>query len=350
MRVLITGNLGYVGTALVAHLRTRFPDSELIGFDCGFFTHCLTTTRRAPETLLDRQHFGDVRELPAALLDGVDAVVHLAAISNDPIGNRFEAVTDQVNRAASLRLAGLARAAGVRHLVFASSCSVYGWAEGAARREDDPLSPQTAYARSKVMTEQALAEMDPGSMTVTCLRFATACGMSDRLRLDLVLNDFVACALTSGEITVLSDGTPWRPLIDVRDMAKAIEWALLRQPGGPSLTVNIGSDARNHRVRELAEAVAEAVPGASISINTAAAADRRSYRVDFTLFRKLAPEHQPRMDLAASIAGLVGGLRSIGFADPAFRRSAQMIRLNTLVAGIDAGEVSADLRWTTPAR
>jgi len=347
MRLLITGNMGYVGPVLVAHLRERFPDAELIGFDCGFFADCLTTNRRPPETRLDAQHFGDVRDLPAALLDGVDAVIHLAAISNDPIGNRFETATDQVNRAASVRLAELAGAAGVRHFVFASSCSVYGWAEGAARREDAPLNPLTAYARSKVMTEQALAQMDRGPMAVTCLRFATACGMSDRLRLDLVLNDFVACALSSGEITVLSDGTPWRPLIDVRDMARAIEWAIQRPPeqGGPMLRVNVGSDARNHRVRELAEAVATAVPGSSVSINTAAAPDSRSYRVDFGLFRELAPEHQPVADLPASITGLVAGLRAIGFADPEFRRSARLIRLNTLAAGIEAGEISADLRW-----
>ena len=347
MRVLITGNMGYVGPVVVGHLRRCHPDAELIGYDSGLFAACLTTNSRVPEARLNVQHFGDVRELPAALLNGADAVVHLAAVSNDPIGNRFEAVTDAINRAASLRLAGLAAAAGVRNFVYASSCSVYGAAGADARRENDALNPLTAYARSKVMTEQGLRQMDLNGMVTTCLRFATACGMSDRLRLDLVLNDFVACALSSGEITVLSDGTPWRPLIDVRDMARAIDWAISRgeSDGGRMLVVNVGSDERNHQVRELAEAVAAAVPGTSVSINQAAQPDERSYRVDFSLFRRLAPAHQPRHSLADTIAALVAGLRGTGFADAEFRRSAKMIRLNALAAFIAQGALDADLRW-----
>ena len=347
MRVLVTGNMGYVGPIVVSHLRRVFPHSELIGFDSGMFATCLTTNGRAPETFLTAQHFGDVREMAAGLLEGIDAVVHLAAVSNDPIGNRFEAVTDEINRHASLRLAGLAAAAGVRHFVFASSCSVYGAATGEARRENDALNPLTAYARSKVMTEQGLAQMDLGGMTTTCLRFATACGMSDRLRLDLVLNDFAACALAAGEITVLSDGTPWRPLIDVRDMARAIEWAVTREEaqGGRMLIVNVGSDERNHQVRELAEAVAVALPGTTVSINQAAPPDGRSYRVDFSRFRRLAPAHQPRQTLQDSIAGLVEGLRATGFADRDFRRSTKVIRLNVLSSLIDQGLMQTDLRW-----
>jgi nucleoside-diphosphate-sugar epimerase len=347
MRVLITGNMGYVGPVVVSHLRRRFPDAELIGFDTGLFGTCLTTTGRAPETLLTTQHFGDVRELPEALLRGADAVVHLAAVSNDPIGNRFEAITDEINRGATLRVAGLASAAGVRNFVFASSCSVYGAAPGEARRETDTLNPLTAYARSKVAAEQGLAQMELNGMAATCLRFATACGMSDRLRLDLVLNDFVAGALSGGEITVLSDGTPWRPLIDVRDMARAIEWAITRPPerGGPVLAVNVGTDTRNHRVRDLAEAVAAAVPGTSVSINTAAPPDARSYRVDFSLFRRLAPDYQPKVGLPESIQAVLDGLQAIGFSDRDFRKSSRVMRLNTLSAMIDAGLLGSDLRW-----
>jgi nucleoside-diphosphate-sugar epimerase len=347
MRILITGNMGYVGPAVISHLREHYPGVELVGLDSGLFASALTTTGPAPETRLDAQRFGDVRDITVNDLRGFDTVVHLAAISNDPIGNRFEVVTDAINREASLRLAACARDAGVRNFVFASSCSVYGLADGGARRETDAVGPLTAYARSKVGTEDGLRQMDLGDMTVTCLRFATACGFSDRLRLDLVLNDFVACALTSGQITVLSDGTPWRPLIDVRDMARAIEWAAFRRPaqGGRMLVVNAGSDARNHQVRDLAHAVAEAVPGARVSINTAAPPDARSYRVDFALFRELAPAHQPEIDLAASIAGLVAGLRAIGFADAEFRRSPRLIRLNTLSALMERGALTRDLRW-----
>ncbi|PZW40806.1 nucleoside-diphosphate-sugar epimerase [Humitalea rosea] len=348
MRILVTGSMGYVGPGVVAHLRARFPEAELIGLDSGLFATCLTTPGRAPETRLDAQRFGDVRDVTVEDLRECDVVIHLAALSNDPIGTRFEEVTDAVNRAASLHLAACAREAGVGHFVFASSCSVYGFADAQARRETDATAPLTAYARSKIGTEEGLRQMDLNGMTVTCLRFATACGYSERLRLDLVLNDFVACALASGRITVLSDGTPWRPLIDVRDMARAIEWAATRDParGGRMLVVNAGSDERNHQVRDLAVAVAQAVPGTTTEINTAAPFDPRSYRVDFGLFRALAPEHQPRCDLGESIAGLVTGLRGIGFDDAAFRGSAKMIRLNMVSALLAEQRLGPDLRWT----
>ena len=348
MRVLITGNMGYVGPAVVRHLRATYPDATLLGYDSGLFAHCLTGTGPVPETLLDAQHLGDVRNVPDVLFHGVDAVVHLAAISNDPMGSRFEAVTEAINRDASLRVADQAHRAGVRSFVFASSCSVYGYAEGGARRETDGVDPLTAYARSKVGTEEGLRQRDLAGMTVTCLRFATACGMSDRLRLDLVLNDFVASALATGQVTVLSDGTPWRPLIDVRDMARAIDWAITRRSGNPFLVVNAGSDERNQQVRELAEAVAEAVPGTRVSIAADAPPDRRSYRVDFSLFRSLAPDHQPLEDLRSSIAGLAAGLGGMGFADAGFRNSS-LIRLRTLSKLLDDGRLAQDLHWGRPA-
>ena len=346
MKVLITGNMGYVGPVLVRHLRETHPDWVLEGFDSGYFAHCLTTPAGLPEVRLDRQHFGDVRRLPASVLQGVDAVVELAAISNDPMGARFEAVTDEINHRACVTIAEAARAAGVKSLVFASSCSIYGAAEGGPRRETDGINPLTAYARSKVATEQDLRQADLGALKVTCLRFATACGMSPRLRLDLVLNDFVACALTSGEITVLSDGSPWRPLIDVADMARAIEWAILRDAaeGGRYLVCNAGSDEWNWQVKDLAAAVAAAVPGTTVSINRDAPPDKRSYQVDFGLFRRLAPHHQPQVKLADSIARLRDGLREIGFADADFR-SSQSIRLKVLERHMETGRLDSGLNW-----
>jgi nucleoside-diphosphate-sugar epimerase len=346
MNILITGNMGYVGPIVVHHLRRRFPSARIEGVDTGFFAHCLTNAQQLPEAQLDNQHYCDVREMPESLLEGVDAVVQLAAISNDPMGKRFEHVTDKVNFRSSIRLAELARKHGVRNYVFASSCSVYGAASAAPRREGDELNPLTAYARSKVNAESALREADLGPMVVTCLRFATACGMSDRLRLDLVLNDFVACALVSGRITVLSDGTPWRPLINVEDMARAIEWASTRtaENGGRFLTVNTGSDTWNYQVKDLAEAVAEALPGTEISINRNAQPDNRSYRVNFSLFKSLAPQHIPLETLAGSIAALRDGLREIGFNDPNFRNS-QCIRLRVLEKHMNEGRLTEDLRW-----
>ncbi len=347
MRILITGNMGYVGPLVVRHLRRTLPDACLVGYDQGFFAHCLTTRNELPERFLDEQRFGDVRAIDADDLEGFDAVVHLAAVSNDPMGNRFEAVTDAINHRASVEVAKSAAAAGVKNFVFASSCSVYGFAgDGRARCEIDALNPLTAYARSKIATEESLRQAELNGMTSTSLRFATACGMSDRLRLDLVLNDFVACALSSGEITVLSDGTPWRPLIDVRDMARAIEWAISRPAdhGGRFLALNVGSDDWNYQVKDLAHTVAACVQGTKVSINTAAPPDGRSYRVDFELFRKLAPNHQPAETLDSSINRLRDGLRDIAFADRDFRQS-QLIRLKVLERHIEQQRLDADLVW-----
>jgi nucleoside-diphosphate-sugar epimerase len=277
---------------------------------------------------------------------GTDAVVHLAAISNDPIGQAHEAVTLEVNFRASLELARLAKAVGARSFVFASSCSVYGFAEQGARTEQSALNPLTAYARSKVLTERGLAELASEDFRVTCLRFATACGMSDRLRLDLVLNDFVASAVATGRITVLSDGSPWRPLIDVKDMARAIEWAVEResQVGGPYLIVNAGSDGWNYQVRDLAQSVADVIPGTEVSINRDAPPDRRSYQVDFSLFRTLAPQHAPIYSLRQTVDDLRRGLEAIGFNDQDFRNS-PFVRLQVLNRLQSRGLLNEKLDW-----
>lgn len=279
-------------------------------------------------------------------MDGIDGVVHLAAISNDPMGNQFEAATEDINFKSSLRIAELASERSVKSFVFASSCSIYGAAKGGPRKESDALNPLTAYARSKVAMEESLASMSLGDMNVTCLRFATACGMSERLRLDLVLNDFVACALTSGEITVLSDGSPWRPLIDVKDMARALVWALLRNKnnGGQVVRVNAGSEHWNYQVKDLAFAVREIIPGTTVSINTDALSDKRSYSVDFSLYRQLAPDHQPLVMLQQTIAELKEGLEGMGFKDENFRQSSFM-RLKVLQRHMNEGRLSSNLRW-----
>jgi nucleoside-diphosphate-sugar epimerase len=342
LSILVTGNLGYVGPVLMRHLRRVFPGARLIGYDNGYFAHCLTNAHEFPERLADVQLWGDIRDINLDALTGVDAVVQLSAVSNDPMGNRFEGVTEAINYEATKNLALL-----VKRFVFASSCSMYGFAEGGPRKETDALNPLTAYARSKVASEKALVPLAGDGMVITSLRFSTACGMSERLRLDLVLNDFVACALAAGEITVLSDGTPWRPLIDVKDMARAIEWALERDPAttqGDYLAVNVGSDRWNYQVKDLAEAVAQAVPGTKVSINLAAPPDKRSYRVDFSLYRSLAPNHQPQVDLSQAIGELKDGLAGMNFEDKNFR-SSQFMRLKVLERHIAEGRLGDDLRW-----
>jgi nucleoside-diphosphate-sugar epimerase len=351
VKIVVTGNMGYVGPLVVRRLRRAFPDAVIEGVDSGFFAHCLTNATQLPELLLDAQHFCDVRGAPERLFEGADAVVQLAAISNDPMGRKFERATGEVNFKSSIRIAEIARKLGVKNYVFASSCSVYGAASSAPRREEDELNPLTAYAHSKVDTEEALCEGNFDPMVVTCLRFATACGMSERLRLDLVLNDFVAGALTSRKITVLSDGTPWRPLINVKDMARAIEWAITRAAdnGGRFLAVNTGSDDWNYQVKELALAVAAAVPGTEVEINENAPPDKRSYRVDFSLFKSLAPNHLPQETLQTTIDGLYNGLSAMNFNDADFRNSS-CIRLKVLEGHMNAGRLSEDLRWTSAGK
>ncbi len=348
MRILINGNMGYIGPIVVAHLRRVFPDAWLAGNDSGWFAHCLTTPAPLPELALDEQRFVDVRALTARDLDGFDAVVQLAAVSNDPMSHRFETVTDDINHLGAVHVAKIAAAAGVRSFVFASSCSIYGFAaDGRPRTETDPVNPLTAYARSKIATEGALEALAFPAMTVTALRFSTACGMSPRLRLDLVMNDFVAGALTSGQISVLSDGTPWRPMIEVRDMARAIEWGICRQaaPLGRFLKINVGVDRWNCQVKDIAEAVARAIPGTTVTVNPDAPLDKRSYRVDFGLYAQHAPDHQPLQTLDSAIAGLRDGLKAIAFADPDYRGS-QLIRLKVLERHLDSGALDARLRWT----
>jgi nucleoside-diphosphate-sugar epimerase len=333
MKLLIAGNMGYIGPVVVHHIRSLYPAVTIVGVDTGFFAGCLLDPLVFPESSVNLQYFADIRSMPDSALEGVDAVVDLAALSNDPLGNRFSELTLDVNFRAAVNLARRAKAAGARTFVFASSCSVYGLAADGARTEESPVNPLTTYAKSKVAAEAALAEIAGPDFLVTCLRFATACGASPRLRLDLVLNDFVASAVTSREIRILSDGTPWRPLIAVRDMARAIEWAALSRDAsaGRHVVVNVGSDDWNWQIRDLAEAVASVVPGTSVRIALDGQPDARSYRVDFGLFRALAPRHQPTSSLVDTVTELKDALESVGFQDADFRRS-RFSRLHVLTA------------------
>jgi nucleoside-diphosphate-sugar epimerase len=346
MKILITGNMGYIGPCVIDRLRKSYPDSVLLGLDIGYFANCLTNADTLPERKVDVQYFSDVRNIANNFLDDIDAVVHLAAISNDPMGNRFEKITFDINYHASFDLAKKAKHAGVKTFVYASSCSMYGAADEGPRSEKSPLNPLTAYAKSKVYTERALESLADKNFNVTSLRFSTACGMSDRLRLDLVLNDFVAGAVASNNITILSDGSPWRPLINIKDMARAIEWAIIRDKadGGMFLAINVGSDEWNYQVKDLADAVAKVIPGVDVSINKNAQPDKRSYRVSFKLFRKLAPDHQPQTDLVSSIEELRDGLVAMNFNDSDFRES-RLIRLKMLMELQEKGLCNENLEW-----
>jgi nucleoside-diphosphate-sugar epimerase len=223
---------------------------------------------------------------------------------------------------------------------------MYGSAEDQPRTEKSPLNPLTAYAKSKVYTERDLEPLADSDFKVTSLRFSTACGMSERLRLDLVLNDFVAGAVASKKITILSDGTPWRALINIKDMARAIEWALTRKTanGENFLAVNVGSDEWNFQVKDLAFAVKKVIPDVEVSINKDAEPDKRSYRVDFSLFKKLAPKHQPSYNLPRTVEELKNGLENIRFKNENFRNSSFM-RLKVLTHLRENHLLTDKLEW-----
>lgn len=341
MKILIVGHRGYVGPVLAGHLAGNLPGAEIHGRDVNWFDGAGTAP--FPEDAFASQALWDARDVRPEDLQGLDAVVQLAAVSNDPIGREFEAATAAINTEAALAVARAAKAAGVGRFVFASSCSIYGAGGPGLRAETDPLDPLTAYARSKVATEKGLRDLAGDGFQVTSLRFATACGASPMLRLDLVLNDFVATALRTGRIEVLSDGSPWRPLIHVADMARAVEWALIRD-GAARVEVNVGSQAWTWQIGQLARDVAGVLGGVDVEINRDAAPDNRSYRVDFSLFQRLAPDHQPATDFAAAVHELARQIAALNFAGAAVRES-RFIRLNMLRGHVAAGRLDGDLRW-----
>jgi len=349
MHIHINGNLGYVGPVLVNELRDTVNDLTISGFDTAFFASCLLDPYLFPERKLDIQHYGDIRlKQPVSLYRKANTVVQLAAISNDPMGKEFEQVTYHVNTDSVYESALLAKQNGVSHFVFASSCSVYGAGGDDAKDENASLHPLTAYAQSKIKAENRIAELADENFIITCLRFATACGWSPRLRLDLVLNDFVASALVNKRIDILSDGSPWRPLIHVNDMARAIQWASTRtkEQGGTFLIVNAGSNEWNYQVKDLANTVQQIIPNIEISINQSAPPDKRSYRVDFSRFATLAPTFVPKENLIDTISEMLLQLKLVNFSHAQIYQT-PYIRLKVLKDLRLNGKIDDRLYWSS---
>jgi len=341
MRVLVVGHRGYIGPVVASHFESLPGDFEVHGIDSNWFEG--SEAIPFPSAAFASETKGDTRDLKASDLQGFDAVVQLAAVSNDPIGKEFEGATMGINAEAAIATAKLAKKAGVKRFVFASSCSMYGAGSDSLRKETDTLNPLTAYARSKVATEEGLRGMATDGFMVTSLRFSTACGASPMLRLDLVLNDFVATALRTGKIEVLSDGSPWRPLIHVEDMARAIEWACTRD-GEAHLEVNVGSQDWTWQIGQLAKDVGDVLGGVAVEINTDAQPDNRSYRVDFSKFARLAPAHQPQKDFAQAVKELADQVERMEFGGADVRGS-KFIRLNILRGLVGDQKLDKDLRW-----
>jgi nucleoside-diphosphate-sugar epimerase len=335
---------------VVRHLREYYPAATLIGLDSGYFAACLLENTLVPERFLDRQYFADVRDVTEQMLQGVDAIVHLAALPNDAVGHTYDALTQAINQDATLKLADAAKRAGAASFVFASCCSVYGFAEEGTRDEHSEVNPLSAYARAKVNAEIGLKSLADASLLVTCLRFASACGASPRLRLDQILNAYVVAAMANGAIDILSDGSQSHPLIDVADMARAIHWAIQRpsSAGGEALIVNAGSDQWNYPLHDLAAAVADEIPSARVKLHSDAEPGKGSCRVNFELFRKLAPQHQPIVTLKSSIRELKTVLEHAHFANSKVRKS-NFMRLNMLSQLRRDGQLDKELRWASPS-
>jgi nucleoside-diphosphate-sugar epimerase len=344
LRTLIIGGAGYVGPVVLDCLRRSDPAAQIHGLDAGWFADQCDPHGPLPETRYDAFRLQDVRDVAQDDLRGFSHVVYLAAISNDPMGGRFARLTEEINHYQAVRVATFAKAEGALGFVYASSASVYGHAD-TVRTELTPPNPQTDYARSKLAAESGLAALATRDFHITCLRFATACGWSPRVRLDLVLNDFVASAITTGRIRMLSDGSAFRPLVHVQDMAKAVLWAINREAvlTDSFVCVNVGSDEWNYRIKDLAHAVAAQIDE-SVVVDTGAAADNRNYRVDFALWRALAPYHQPTTTLTQAVEELADNFRLLPDLTSDFRAS-HRVRLVRLEQLIEQGQLTKNLRW-----
>ena len=338
MRVLVTGTEGYLGSLLAPTLLAEGHD--VVGVDTGYYRQgwLYNGSSATARTLVT-----DIRHLGVADLEGVDAVVHMAELSNDPVGDLIGDVTYDINHHGSVRLAGLAREAGVGRFVYMSSCSVYGVADGVVD-EGSPTDPQTAYATCKALVERDVGAMASPDFAPTFLRNATAFGASPRMRFDIVLNNLAGLAYTRGEIAMTSDGTPWRPLVHGLDIAKAIRMTLAAPVDSVrGQVVNVGSDDNNYTVRQIAETVAAQFPGCTVSFGPPSA-DNRSYRVAFDKIRQVLPGYTCDWDAAAGAAQLRAVFERIELDEATFtgRGHTRLKQIQHLLA---TGQVDPELFW-----